>query len=142
MKMATGLTKKELVERFAESGHPDRLGRAAQTVLEGRVKRHTFVPSGRVLYTVVGRSGDEFVDPAAPFCSCEYFFFSVLGGKSDTCYHLLAYRMASETGGFSEARLHDEEFRYFLRLLSSDLLDRSGDKEDKQSQDPSEIVPR
>lgn len=122
--------------------HPERMSRAIDAVIEGRVKRHTFVPSGKTLYTVVGRSGDEFVDPEVPFCSCESFFFTVLGGKSDTCYHLLAYRIASESDVFSETQFHDEEFRYFLGLLSSDLLIRSGDKEDKHIRDPSETVPR
>jgi predicted nucleic acid-binding Zn finger protein len=141
--MRTGLTKEALVERYSgPSDHPERLMRAIDAVLEGRVKRHTFGPSGRTLYTVVGRSGDEFVDPDVPFCSCESFFFTVLGGEGETCYHLLAYRIASETGAFAETQFHDEEFRYFLRLLSSDLLDRSGEKEDKHIQDPSESVPR
>lgn len=137
------LTKEALIERFnkPDTGH-DRLDKAVEAVLEGRVKKHIFEPSGRVLYTVVGRSGDEFVDPGKPFCSCESFFFSVLGGKYESCYHLLAHRIANETGGFSESRFHDEEFRNFLRLLSMDLLDRSGDKEDKHSRDPSGIVPR
>ena len=143
MKMDEKLGKEELANRFVLlSDRPKLVKRATEAVIEGRVKRHEFLPSGRTLFTVVGRSGDEFLDPEKPFCSCESFFFRVLGGRSDICYHLLAYRMANETGAFSETTFHDEEFRYFLRLLLSDLLSRSGDKEDKDSQDRSDTVPR
>lgn len=118
------------------------MARATQAVAEGRVKRHEFFPSGRILYTVVGRSGDELVDPTEPFCSCQHFFFSVLGGRSETCYHLLAYSIATRMDRLSTVRFHDEEFGYFLSLLTSDLLGRSGDKEDKQTRDRSDSVPR
>jgi predicted nucleic acid-binding Zn finger protein len=131
-----------LLKRFADLGPREKLSRAILAVTEGRVKRHIFVPSGRVLYTVVGRSGDEFIDPEKPFCSCENFFFSVMGGTSGTCYHLIAYKVARHIDRISETRFHDEEFRYFLSLLSSDLLSRSWDKEDKQTQRPSDTAPR
>ena len=75
---------------------------------------------------MVGRNGDEFIDPEKPFCSCEHFFFRVLGSKDQTCYHLLAYLIADETNRFDQYEFHDEEFSLFLRLLSSDLLARTG----------------
>ena len=68
------------------------------------MKRHVFIPSGRVLFTVVGRSGDEFIDPEKPFCSCRHFFFRVLGGKDPTCYHLLAYEMAKRPSASMKSR--------------------------------------
>jgi len=115
-----------LIERFSQrSASRKYLERAVDAVLEGRVKRHRFIPSGRVLHTVVGRSGDEFIDPEKPFCSCQHFFFSVLGGRDQTCYHLLANSIATET------HLHVQ------KLLSSDLLSRSGDKEGAADQDES-----
>lgn len=135
-----GATREELAKRFGGPG--DRLQRAMDAVHEGRVKRHVFIPSGRALYTVVGRIGDEFIDPGKPFCSCESFFFRFLGGRKETCYHLLAYHIAEETNSFSEVSFHDEEFRDFLGLLSLDLLGRVGDKEDKHSRDRSDTVPR
>jgi len=118
----------ELVERY--SGGPASrkyVERAVDAVLEGRVKRHVFTPSGRVVYTVVGRSGDEFIDPERPFCSCQHFFFSVLGGKDRICYHLLASSIAAETHRSAQTDFHDEEFRDFLKLLTHDLLSRTGD---------------
>jgi predicted nucleic acid-binding Zn finger protein len=129
--------REELIEKFFHrSASRKYLERAVDAVLEGRVKRHVFTPSGRVLYTVVGRSGDEFIDPEKPFCSCQHFFFSVLGGRDQSCYHLLANAIATEMGRSVETEFHDEEFRYFLRLLSSDLLSRSKERGGQTSKKP------
>lgn len=122
------LSRREMmITRYAHRS-PSRkyLERAVDAVVEGRVKRHVFVPSGRSIHTVVGRNGDEFVDPEKPFCSCEHFFFRVLGNRDQSCYHLLADTIAAETNQYTRIQFHDEEFRTFLRLLSSDLLSRSG----------------
>jgi predicted nucleic acid-binding Zn finger protein len=130
----------ELIEKFSQrSASRKYLERAIDAVFEGRVKRHVFLPSGRVLYTVVGRSGDEFIDPEKPFCSCQHFFFSVLGGRDQTCYHLLANSIAAEKHRHTSTEFHDEEFRYFLKLLSSDLLSRSGSQEGARQEEIGQI---
>jgi predicted nucleic acid-binding Zn finger protein len=133
----------EYIARFSRiSSNSAHLKKAAEAVLDGCVKKHIFTPSGRILFTVVGRSGDEFIDPEKPFCSCRHFFFRVLGGRDLTCYHLLAYEMAKESQKFDQVEMHDEEFGTFLKLLASDLLDNSRDKEDKDNQEPSDSRPR
>ena len=111
------------------------LEKSINAVVEGRVKRHLFLPSGRVLYTVVGKTGDEFIDPTKPFCSCQHFFFSVLGGRDKTCYHLLANVIATKTRRYVQVEFHDEEFRYFLKLLSLDLLSRVDRANHQQTND-------
>jgi len=124
-------TRAEFASRFSQySSYQREFARAIEVVLDGCVKRHSFVPSGRTLYTVVGRSGEEFIDPERPFCTCKQFFFRVLGGKAETCYHLLGYEIARDAQLFDEIRFDDEEFGDFLRLLTFDLLK---DKEDKDS---------
>jgi predicted nucleic acid-binding Zn finger protein len=128
-------SREELIEKFlSRSDKRKYLERAVDAVIEGRVKRQTFVPSGRVIHTVVGRNGDEFVDPEKPFCSCEHFFFRVMGGKEQPCYHLLAESIAAETQRFSDTEFHDEEFLSFLKLLSHDLLSRSGSREGDEAE--------
>jgi predicted nucleic acid-binding Zn finger protein len=123
--MQTILTKDQLLDRFSTlSTNKQYLDRSIDAVLEGRVKSHVFMPSRRVLHTVVGRNGDEFVDLPKHFCTCQNYFFSVLGGREDTCYHLLAVSIAVETELVVQIDFHDQEFRYFLTLLSSDLLRR------------------
>ena len=103
--------------------------RALATVLAGGVKEHRFGPSGRVIRTVVGSAGDEFIDPAKPYCSCSDFFFRVLNGHSKLCYHLLSYLMASEQGMIDVIKMDDEEYGHFFSLVMRDVfrvLDRSG----------------
>jgi predicted nucleic acid-binding Zn finger protein len=88
----------------------------------GSVKKHTFHPSGRLVYTVVGSNADEFIDPDKPFCSCESYFYTVLSGKAKYCYHLLGYKIADESGLVREVRFDDEEYNAFVSLLASDVL--------------------
>jgi predicted nucleic acid-binding Zn finger protein len=135
-------SRDHLLSKYSYHSSPKYVERAVDAVLQGRVKEHVFLPSGRTIRTVVGRSGDEFIDSHQPFCSCHHFFFSVLGGRSKTCYHLLASLIASESDLSVKIEFHDEEFRYFLKLLSLDLLARPGDKEDKDNNEPSDTGPR
>jgi predicted nucleic acid-binding Zn finger protein len=133
----------EFVSRFAHySRYRGIFSKAIGAVLDGCVKKHVFKPSNRTLYTVVGRSGDEFVDPQSPFCSCQHFFYRVLGGREEICYHLLSYRIASESGYLDEVDFHDEEFSSFLRLLAHDMLNQHWDKEDKESKARFSLRPR
>ena len=105
------------------SKHSAQVRRAAAAVFHGCAKLHLFLPSGRMVYTVVGRGGDEFIDPFKPFCSCKNFFFRVLDGRNETCYHLLAYEAAHRFSRFDRIVMHDEEFESFTRLLVHDLID-------------------
>ncbi len=114
----------ELKARFHHlAKYGTKLDRAVDTVLAGGVKESVFLPSGRKLYTVVGRLGDEFIDPEKPYCSCSNFFFRVLGGREETCYHLLSYKMASEVGKVDKTEFSDEEYRQYLVAAVNDVFD-------------------
>jgi predicted nucleic acid-binding Zn finger protein len=127
-------SRQEFVSRFAHySQYGGQFKRAVDAVLDSCVKKHVFRPSGRVIYTVVGRSGDEFIDPERPFCSCQHFFYRVLGGRDRMCYHLLSYKIACESENLEEVVFHDEEYATFLELLGGDLISPLRDKEDKES---------
>lgn len=116
-------SKEELASRFARySNDRNQFEKAIESVFGGCVKRHTFLPSGRCVYTVVGRNADEFIDPDKSFCSCESYFYGVLGAKVKQCYHMLSYRIAHESGLIREVRFDDEEYDAFMRLLATDVL--------------------
>ena len=116
-------SKEQLASRFARySNDRSMFEKAVDAAFNGSVKRHTFLPSGRYVYTVVGSNADEFIDPDRPFCSCESFFYSVLSAKAKYCYHILSYKIAEESGLVREVRFDDEEYDDFLRLLASDVL--------------------
>jgi predicted nucleic acid-binding Zn finger protein len=103
--------------------HGLKLDRAIETVLAGGVKESVFLPSGRKVTTVVGRLGDEFIDPDKPYCSCSNFFFRVLGGREETCYHLLSYRIAAETGKLDVVKFSDEEYGAYLAATVRDVFE-------------------
>jgi len=103
--------------------HGSKLDRAIDTVLAGGVKESVFLPSGRRVITVVGRLGDEFIDPDKPYCSCSNFFFRVLGGREETCYHLLSYKIASETDRLDIVKFSDEEYGAYLAAMVGDVFE-------------------
>jgi predicted nucleic acid-binding Zn finger protein len=118
-----GETREGLASRFLQySKHGAQFAKAVNAAFEGCVKKHVFLPSGRTVYTVVGRNGDEFIDPASLECSCESYFFGVLSGRSKLCYHGLSYEIASESGLVKETRFDDDEYDTFMRLLARDIV--------------------
>lgn len=119
----TDQSKEELSARFARySDQPSQLTKAIEAASGGCVKRHTFLPSGRSIFTVVGRNAEEFIDPKKSFCSCESYFYGVLSAKTKSCYHILSYKIADESGLVEEVRFDDEEYDAFFKLLAFDVL--------------------
>jgi len=111
---------KRVVARY--SRHGSKADQAAKAALSGAVKEHRFVPSGRTIRTVVGSEGDEFIDPGKPYCSCSHYFFRVLGGKDETCYHLLSYSIASELGKLDVVTFDDAEYGQVLATIVRDVF--------------------
>ncbi len=119
-------TVKKAFGKYAK--HGSKLDRAVETVIAGGVKEHRFLPSGRTIDTVVGRLGDEFVDARKPYCSCSHFFFRVLNGKEELCYHLLSHEIASELGRIDVVTFDDDEYgRVFATVVGDvfSVLERS-----------------
>ncbi len=116
-------SKEELASRFTKyADGQSQFEKAVEAAFGGCVKRHTFLPSGRYVYTVVGSNADEFIDPDKSFCSCESYFYGVLSTKVKFCYHILSYKIAEESGLVREVRFDDEEYDVFMKLLASDVL--------------------
>ncbi len=121
--------REELKAKLPEfSKYGAKLDRAIDAVLAGGVKDVRFIPSGRRLFTVVGRLGDEFIDPDKPYCSCSNFYFRVLGGREDICYHLLSYRIATKTGMTQVVEFSDEEYAPYLAAHMNDVFEVLGKK--------------
>jgi len=99
------------------------LDRAIEAVLVGGVKESVFLPSGRKIITVVGSLGDEFVDPDRPYCSCSNFFFRVMGGREETCYHLLSYTIAERTGRLDVIKFSDDEYGAYFAAAACDVFE-------------------
>jgi predicted nucleic acid-binding Zn finger protein len=86
------------------------------------VKLHKFSPSEREIWTVVGREGDQLVDESQPYCSCKYFYYRVLSGKDDICYHLLGLVMAKQINAYDIIEFQDYEYTSFLESLLKDVV--------------------
>ena len=100
-----------------------KLDRAIDAVLSGGVKECLFLPSQRKVVTVVGRLGDEFIDPEKPYCSCSNFFFRVLTGREEICYHLLSYKVATKLGRVDVLEFSDEEYGPYLVATIRDVFE-------------------
>jgi len=115
------LSLKEKATEFAKYGR--KFEKAIDTVLAGGVKECRFLPSGRKVFSVVGTLGDEFIDPERPYCSCSNFFFRVMGGREELCYHLLSYRIAVKTGRIVVVEFSDDEYGEYFGATIKDVFD-------------------
>jgi len=114
-------TLKGKVAELAKHGR--KFEKAIETVIAGGVKECRFFPSGRKVFSVVGTQGDEFIDPERPYCSCSNFFFRVMGGREELCYHLLSYRIAVKTGRVAVVEFSDDEYGEYLSAIIKDVFE-------------------
>jgi predicted nucleic acid-binding Zn finger protein len=113
----------DLRRRFTEfAKYGSKFEKALDTVISGGVKENRFLPSGRKFYSVVGNLGEEFIDPAKPYCSCSNFHFRVASGKEEICYHLLSFQMASRAGKVDVTSFDDEEFGPVVNAFFNDVF--------------------
>jgi predicted nucleic acid-binding Zn finger protein len=102
--------KIKLEEKF-----PKVFNEALQLVYTKRVKKYIFKPSCRVLWVVSGRRDDYQVIPEANFCSCNDFYFRVIGGKKRVCYHLIAQKIAEALKMYEEKELSNSDHEKIMR---------------------------
>ncbi len=86
----------------------------------GSVKLHRFQPSGTVIWTMVGRDREHWVDLEVGFCSCERYYYRTLSG-GQKCYHLTCVEIARKAQKFTIIEFDDSERRFFIDGLISDL---------------------
>lgn len=125
--MTTTLSKEEVVAQVSDlRNYGAKLEKAIDAVIAGGVKAAVFLPSGRKVATVVGRMGDEFIDPERPYCSCSSFFFQAQAGKDPVCYHLLAQTIARRLGMTDVVEFSDDEYGAYLTAAVHDVFDVLG----------------
>jgi len=86
----------------------------------GSVKLHKFQPSGMVIWTMVGKKREHWVDAELGFCSCNRFFYRTLS-NGQNCYHLTCVISARKTQKFTTIEFDDSEQKIFVDGLISDL---------------------
>lgn len=86
----------------------------------GSIKQHRFQPSGTVIWTMVGRDREHWIDPRLGFCSCNGYYYKTLS-DGEKCYHLAYLELAMETQNFTTIEFHDSERKIVIIGLISDL---------------------
>ena len=87
-----------------------RSGQALVLVEDGKVSQLKFSPSGRIFWTVTGRKGEYQVLPESMFCTCDDYYFRVMGHKKQLCYHLIAQQLAEAMGKHRQDSLRDADY--------------------------------
>ncbi len=105
----SGTNLTDLYELFGQ-----RFTKALDALKEGRVKKYTFKPSGKIVWIVVGRERDYLIMPEAEFCTCDDFYFRVLDKKVHMCYHLLTQKIAQNLSWFETIDADDESFNMLM----------------------------
>ena len=93
--------------------------RKERTVSPGAVKLHIFQPSGRKIWTVVGKDNEHWIDPDLEFCSCKNYYYKTLS-DSEICYHLKSVQQAEEKNDFVSIMFDDSEYVGFVSALLTD----------------------
>lgn len=93
----------------------DRFTRALNLVLKKSVKKYVFKPSLRELWAVKGRTQSYQVIPSSNYCSCDDFYFRVIGMKKRLCYHIIAQRLAEKLNIFDYIELPDHSYTRITR---------------------------
>ncbi len=99
----------DIRRRFHER-YGERFERAVGAVAEGSVFKYVFHPSGRVVWVVVGRERDYLIE-SDDFCACyDFYLNSVVRGRVDACYHILAKVLAEFLGMYRTVKVEDEAY--------------------------------
>ncbi|MDE1727841.1 MAG: hypothetical protein KGI02_00575 [Thaumarchaeota archaeon] len=85
------------------------------------VKLHLFEPSGRKIWTVVGKENEHWLDSDLGYCSCEDYYYNAME-KGRQCYHLQAVQTAIKQDKIEKIIFQDSEFDSFISALIQDIL--------------------
>jgi predicted nucleic acid-binding Zn finger protein len=100
------LTEKQLAQLSEAFG--SRFTKAWDAIQGEQVKKYVFIPSGIVVWIVVGREREYQILPEAGFCSCDDFYFRVMDREANICYHLIAQKIADELGLYDKIEERDK----------------------------------
>jgi len=86
---------------------------AMKLVEQNRVKLVTFAPSGRAVWVVTGRRKEYQIVPQSMFCTCDDYYFRVMGKKKQLFYHLIAQHLAEALGSQGRSEFVDSNYATF-----------------------------
>ena len=98
----------ELCEIFGE-----RFVDAWSLIVNRKVKKYVFSPSGRKYWTVEGKDCEYLILPASGFCSCLDFYHKTTDSGSP-CKHLLARRLAETLFDYHVQEVEDSAYEELM----------------------------
>ena len=106
------LSQEELI--LLEKKHGKRFEKAIAILAEKKVKKYVFKPSENVFWIITGRLND-YLAIEELFCSCKDFQIRhLIRDEVDSCYHLLAVKIAIEHNFYQIEQKDDDELDTFL----------------------------
>ncbi len=105
MRTLTDETKNTLSKTFQK-----RSDQALLLIESGKISKFHFNPSGRTVWIVTGRKDEYQVLPETMFCTCDDYYFRVMGRKKQLCYHLIAQQLTEAMGKYRQDSLRDAEY--------------------------------
>ena len=97
--------------------------RIDSTVNLGGVKLHIFQPSGRKIWTIVGKDNEQWADPDLEFCSCKNYYYKTLS-NAELCYHLKSVQKAVEQNKAVSIKFDDSEYIQFIKALRRENVNK------------------
>jgi len=94
----------------------DRFDKAWKLVIDNRVKKYVFKPSGKSLWIAIGQSAEYLIYSKASYCSCNDFYFRVLDHKKAYCYHLISQKIAEALNHYDLIKEEDEAYNTLLDI--------------------------
>ena len=91
IKKTKNLTKNHKIQLTKAFG--GRFENAYKAIMNEKVMKYTFNRK-RVVWVVVGKEDLYQILPLANFCTCNDFYFRVIGHEVFMCYHLIAQKLA------------------------------------------------
>lgn len=92
-------------------------------VLNREIIKNIYKPSNRIIWTVVGREGDQehLIFPKL-YCSCKSFYKEVVINKSkEFCKHLIAQIICKALNNYKIVELNDRDFNKRIKEMRSKL---------------------
>lgn len=82
------------------------------------LKCHLFEPSQKMIWTIVGKHHEYWIDLDLEYCSCNDYYFRTLSGQG-LCYHL-AFAKEKINSKVDTIHFSDSEYPDFVKSVVND----------------------
>jgi len=109
------ITEKQKIKMVKTFGM--RFEKAYKSLLDRKVRKYVFLPSEKKVWGVIGKDSLYQILPSVNFCSCNDFYFRVIGQEIFLCYHLIAQKLADVLDKYVIVEKNDKEFESLMMKL-------------------------